>query len=98
MASTSSPVATSASSPKGRLLASTAIVAPADNLPQRRNRLRAPADPMAFAFTLADAQAMGAPGRTKIYELFKSGKLRKVNVAGRTMVDGNSLRALLTAA
>lgn len=70
----------------------------ADAATKPRKRLRAAADPMAHAFTIADAQAMGAPGRTKIYELFKSGKLRKVNVAGRTMVDGNSLRALLTSA
>ena len=62
--------------------------------PQRK-RLRAAPDPMAHAFTIPDAQAMGAPGRTKIYELAKSGSLKLLKVAGRTLVDGASLRALL---
>ena len=62
---------------------------------QPRKRLRAAATPMAHAFTIPDAQAMGAPGRTKIYELAKCGKLKLLHVAGRTMVDGASLRALL---
>jgi hypothetical protein len=60
-----------------------------------RQRLRATANPMAHAFTIEDAQSIGAPGRTKIYALAKTGKLRLIRVAGRTMVDGNSLRALL---
>jgi hypothetical protein len=63
-----------------------------------RQRLRAAPNPMAHCFTIADAQSMGAPGRTKIYEMAKAGKLRLIKVAGRTMVDGNSLRALLGAA
>ena len=50
---------------------------------------------MAHAFTIADAQAMGAPGRTKIYELAKCGKLRLLHVYGRTLVCGDSLRELL---
>ena len=62
---------------------------------QPRKRLRAAANPMAHAFTIPDAQAMGAPGRTKIYELAKSGELKLLHVAGRTLVDGASLRALL---
>ncbi len=60
-------------------------------------RLRAPADPMAIAFTIPDAQSMGAPGRTKIYDLAKEGKLKVLHVAGRTLVCGVSLRALLSA-
>lgn len=62
--------------------------------PQRK-RLRAAPDPFAHAFTIRDAQAMGAPGRTKIYELGRAGKLRLLKVAGRTLVDGQTLRALL---
>ena len=58
-------------------------------------RLRAAANPMAHAFAIPDAQAMGAPGRTKIYELAKCGKFKLLHVAGRTLVDGASLRALL---
>ena len=38
---------------------------------------------------------MGGPGRTKIYDLAKRGELKLIDVAGRTMVDGASLRALL---
>jgi hypothetical protein len=38
---------------------------------------------------------MGGPGRTKTYALAAEGKLRLVRVAGRTLVDGDSLRALL---
>ena len=63
----------------------------------RRNRARAPADPQAHAFTIGDAQAMGAPGRTTIYALAKQGRLRLIKVGGRTLVDGASLRALLGA-
>ena len=65
-----------------------------DRKPRRRQR--AAPNPDAFAFTIADAQAMGAPSRTTIYGLFNAGVLRKVRVAGRTMIEGNSLRALLT--
>ena len=60
-----------------------------------RNRARPAPSPNAFAFTIADAQAMGGPGRTKIYDLAKRGELKLIDVAGRTMVDGASLRALL---
>jgi hypothetical protein len=38
---------------------------------------------------------MGGPGRTKIYDLAKRGELKLIDVAGRTIVDGASLRALL---
>jgi len=61
-----------------------------------RKRQRAAADPAAFAYTIEDAQSMGAPGRTKIYELIAQGKLNSVVVGGRRMIVGDSLRALLT--
>jgi hypothetical protein len=60
-----------------------------------RKRRRASPDPMALAFTILDAQAMGAPGRTSIYKLAKQGRLKLLHVAGRTLVDGDSLRTLL---
>ena len=63
--------------------------------PRRWKRQRAQPHPLAYAFTIPDAQSMGAPGRTKLYELAKNGKLKMLSVGGRTMVDGNSLRALL---
>jgi hypothetical protein len=50
---------------------------------------------MALAFTIGDAQAMGAPGRTTIYKLAKHGQLQLLRVGGRTLVDGDSLRVLL---
>jgi hypothetical protein len=60
-----------------------------------RGRARPLPDPNAFAFTIHDAQSMGGPGRTKLYELAKLGQLKLIKVAGRRMVDGDSLRALL---
>jgi hypothetical protein len=60
-----------------------------------RRRARPAPCPNAFAFTIPDTQAMGGPGRTKIYDLAKSGELKLIRIAGRTMVDGASLRALL---
>ena len=63
--------------------------------PPKRNRLRAAPSRQAFAYTVEDAQSMGAPGRTKLYELEARGQLKFIRVAGRTLVDGDSLRALL---
>jgi hypothetical protein len=63
--------------------------------PKTRERARAEPSPNAFAFTITDAQKMGAPGKSKIYELAASGRLKLFNIDGRTMVDGDSLRALL---
>ena len=63
---------------------------------RRRQRQRAAADPRAFAYTIEDAQRMGAPGRTKIYELIANGSLKSVIVGGRRMIVGDSLRRLLT--
>lgn len=60
-----------------------------------RQRARPAPSPHAFAFTIADAQAMGGPGRTQLYLLAKRGELRMLKVAGRTLIDGDSLRALL---
>jgi len=68
----------------------------ADQRGARRNRQRASADPLAHAYTIEDAQRMGAPGRTKLYELFNSGELLSIRVGRRRMIVGNSLRASLT--
>ena len=63
---------------------------------RKRQRLRAPPSPHAYAFTIADSQAMGGPGKTKVYELGKKGVLELFeDGAGRTMITGKSLRALL---
>ena len=63
----------------------------------RKIRARAAPHPLAFAYTIGDAQAMGAPGRTTIYKMEQSGELKLLRVAGRTLVDGDSLRRLLGA-
>jgi hypothetical protein len=69
---------------------------PHRNLPQRRVRDRAPPSPNALAWTIRDYQSLGGPGRTKLYELAKQGLLKMFkDVAGRTMIDGDSGRALL---
>jgi hypothetical protein len=60
-----------------------------------RRRAQSAPDPNAFAYRIAEVQVMGGPCRTKVYELGKSGKLRLIKVAGRTLVAGDSLRALL---
>lgn len=62
---------------------------------KKRGRARAEPSRNAFAYTIEDAQAMGAPGKTKIYQLAESGRLELLHVDGRTMINGNSLRALL---
>ena len=51
--------------------------------------------PDALAYTVPDACRMGGFGRTLLYKLAKEGKLRLLKVAGRTLVCGDSLRALI---
>lgn len=51
--------------------------------------------PDAFAYRVNEVPLMGGPCRTKLYALAKQGKLKLVRVAGRTLVDGDSLRELL---
>jgi hypothetical protein len=62
---------------------------------KKRERVRAEPSRNAFAYTIQDAQKMGGPGKTKMYELAKEGRLNLVHVDGRTLVSGDSLRALL---
>jgi hypothetical protein len=64
--------------------------------PKKRRRLRAQPSPNAFAYTQEDAQAMGGPARTKLYELRMDGTLKSfVDPAGRVMIVGDSLREFL---
>jgi hypothetical protein len=68
--------------------------------PKMRQRQRAMPSPMAFAFTVRDAQMMGGPGKTKLYDLDRQLKaegkpLLFKDAAGRTMVNGDGLRELL---
>ncbi len=49
----------------------------------------------ALAYTVDHACRMAGFGRTLLYKLAKEGKLRLLKVAGRTLVCGDSLRALI---
>ena len=61
----------------------------------RARRVRPAPLPNALAYRLDEVQRMGGPGRTKCYELNAEGKLKFIRAGGRTLVDGDSLRALL---
>ena len=67
-----------------------------DSKPKRNTR--PPAPPNAIGFTVRDACLLGGFGRTSLYALARTGKLHLVKVAGRTLVAGDSLRALLNVA
>jgi hypothetical protein len=51
--------------------------------------------PDALAYTIPDACRVSGIGRTKLYELIKAGRLGVCRAAGRVLVLGDSLRALL---
>jgi len=40
---------------------------------------------------------MGLPGKSKIYEMIADGTLKTVKVGGRTLLKGDSVRAVLGA-
>ena len=64
----------------------------------RRKRTPRPAPlPDAIAYTVADACRIAGIGRTKLYELIGANRLKVSRAAGRVLVLGDSLRALLTA-
>ena len=52
--------------------------------------------PDALAYTVPDAMRVSGIGRTKVYELIKAGALKVNKSTGRTLIVGDSLRALLT--
>jgi hypothetical protein len=62
---------------------------------QAPRRTRPAPLPNALAYRVDEVPLMGGPKRTKLYELAAEGHLKLVKVAGRTLVDGDSLRALL---
>lgn len=72
--------------------------APTAAVKRRARREDMRARPDAFGFTLRDAVRMSGIGKTKLYELGRCGQLRMVKVAGRTLIEGDSLRALLRGA
>ena len=66
----------------------------APNRQSKSHALSAPL-PNALAYRVDEVPLMGGPRRTTLYELAASGHLKLVKVGGRTLVDGDSLRALL---
>ena len=52
--------------------------------------------PNAIAYRLDEVARMGGPRKTTLYTLAARGQLKLVRVSGRTLVDGDSLRHLLT--
>lgn len=57
---------------------------------------RYPLSPLAYR--IPDAVRVSGLGRTKLYELIKTGELKTVRVGGRRLVPANELKALLSAA
>ena len=53
--------------------------------------------PGAFSYTIPDACRMTGIGRTKLYELIAAERIKVSRAAGRVLVLGDSLRALLAA-
>ena len=54
--------------------------------------------PAPLAYRIPDACAVLGLGRTSVYELVAEGKLRAIKVAGRTLIDAESARALIVGA
>jgi methyl coenzyme M reductase subunit D len=52
-------------------------------------------DPSAFAYTFPGACLMSGLGETTLRKLVNQGRLKKLAVAGRALIEGNSLRALI---
>jgi excisionase family DNA binding protein len=51
--------------------------------------------PNALSFSIKDACRLTGIARTRLFSLLADGHLRKVKVGGRTLVEGDSLRALV---
>ena len=49
----------------------------------------------ALAFTVQAATELSGLGKTTLFALLRDGKLRRVKVGDRTLIGGDSLRALL---
>jgi hypothetical protein len=71
---------------------------PRKTQPRKRPRSpRALQRPDAIAFTVEGFQALGGPGKTKIYELGKAGVLTLYkDMLGRTLITGDSGREYLS--
>ena len=68
------------------------------SVPKQRRRVRAAPSPHAFAYSGSDVESMTGLGRTKIWELRKTGRLKTIEVDGKRLIEGDSLRKLMQAA
>ncbi len=57
-----------------------------------------PNRPEPLAYRIPDACTALGLGRTSIYELIQQNKLRAIKIAGRTLIDAESMRALVASA
>jgi excisionase family DNA binding protein len=61
--------------------------------PQEQPKRLQPAH--ALTFTVQAASELSGLGKTTLYALLRDGKLRRIKVGDRTLIGGDSLRALL---
>jgi hypothetical protein len=64
---------------------------------KKRQRQRPLPAANAHAYTIADAMAMGLPGKSTVYKMIGDGRLETIIVGGRRLLKGNSVRRLLGA-
>lgn len=69
------------------------MVHTAPSMPRKKTRPHARPD--ALAFTVSEVRQIGGPGRTKLYELIKSGELQTITIGHRRLICGDALRTLL---
>lgn len=64
--------------------------------PRRKHGTAPDPLPNALAYTINDAARISGLGRTTIYAEVNRGNLKLVKVAGRSLINGDSLRALVS--
>jgi excisionase family DNA binding protein len=60
--------------------------------------MNAPNRPDPLAYRIPDACYVLGIGKTSLYELMKEGRVKAIKIAGRTLIDAASVRALVAAA
>ena len=51
--------------------------------------------PDPLAYRISDACHVLGIGKTSLYELMKEGRIKAIKIAGRTLIDAASIRALV---
>jgi excisionase family DNA binding protein len=54
-------------------------------------------DTVPLAYSIKEACSVSSIGRTRLYQLIKSGQIKVTRIGRRTLVDAASLRLLVTA-